>query len=251
MGAYFILKNPGSLPETKSIAGNNPLAQTNPIKWAEQPGKQIAQAANSYNATDFFAKSLFEKFKILDQNGKDPFASANPNDPNNQNFVKGVAEQLSKETLSFDQAVSDGDLKISPDNSREAKIGYLQSVAEITKNRFSDAKYQRSADQIISDIENDCTESNLGLSTNGKIADLYNNLVNDYLNLSTPSDYLSFHKSIIAHFRKSEAVYGALANCFNDPLKGYMAAQNLPQLITNVQQIQLSLLKKSKEVGLD
>ena len=255
-GSYFIIKNSGSLQEVKPIAGNSGndlLAQSSPIKWVEntavnKSNGQSAKAANSYNATDFFAESLFEKLKSSDQVGKDPFISPDPSDLKNQNFIKGVANQLNKETLSFDQTVSDSDLKISADNSKEAKAVYFQAVAEITKNRFNDSKYIRSADQIISDIENDCKGS--GPSMNQEVANLYGDLVDDYLNLSTPSDYLSLHKSIIIHFKKSDAVYSALANCFNDPIKGYAAAQELSNLADNTQNIQNVLAKKYKENGL-
>jgi len=251
MGSYFILKNPGSLPEVKPIAGNSGsglLAQTSPVKWVEQPEKKIAEAANSYNATDFFAKSLFEKLKSSDQAGKDPFASVDSSDLNNQKFINGVVADLGKDALSFDQTVNNSDLKISPDNSKENKIKYLQTIAEITKNRFNDPKYIRSADQIISDIENDCKGS--GSSMNQEVANLYRDLVNDYLNLTTPLDYLSLHKNIIIHFKKSEAIYESLANCLNDPIKGYVAAQELINLADNTQNIQDILVKKYKEVGL-
>ena len=259
-GSYFILKNSGSLPEIKPVnngSSNDLLAQTqkNPIKWVEnavlnESNGQTAKAANSYNATDFFAKSLFEKLKSLDQTGKNPFEIIDPRDLNNQKFVNGVVNELNKESLSFDQTVNNSDLKISADNSKEAKIIYLQAVAEITKSRFNDAKYQRSADQIISDIESDCTKSASSISTNEKIAGLYHDLVNDYLNLSAPSDYLSLHKNIIVHFKKSEAVYGAIANCFNDPIKGYIATQELSNLADNTQNIQNILVKKYNESGL-
>jgi len=251
MGSYFIVKNFSSLPEVKPIAGNSGsslLAQTSPIKWVEQPERKIAEAANSYNATDFFAKSLFEKLKSSDQAGKNPFTIPDPSDLNNQKFINGVVADLGKDALSFDQTINAGDLEISSDNSKENKIKYLQAIAAITKNRFNDSKYVRSADQIISDIENDCKGS--GSSMNQEVANLYKNLVGDYLNLATPLDYLSLHKSIIAHFKKSQFIYSALANCSNDPIKGYVAAQELINLADNTQNIQNVLAKKYKEVGL-
>ena len=135
--------------------------------------------------------------------------------------------------------IDNSQLKILLDNSKEAKTTYLENIQKITKERFSDPKYQRSAEQLINNINNDCFigEQN---SLNREFSNLYQNLVNDYLNLTVPSDWVDIHKKIIIYFKKANLVYRDLAECLQDPIRGYVAIWALPQLISEGQQIQTS-----------
>lgn len=271
--SYLIFKN--SLPAITSATDtdnpqNNALGNVSgqvPIQWINKIGSSIANLADSSSAevtaadnnstsvlngadspnlTQQIAQSLFTEMRSRDQSGSQPFQDFNPNDPTSQQFIAQATSNLGSNSF-FNQDVSDSDLKISGDNSKDAKVNYLNSIKDISVNRFNDPKYIRSADQVEADIQVDCFGGS-GTSMNQQVADLYKNLTQDYLNLPVPSDWLDLHKQIIGSLKTSNAIYQALANCASDPVGGYLAAKSLPQLFDKVKSVQDLLAQKYNEV---
>ena len=75
--------------------------------------------------------------QTLDQKGVE---NIDPNDPQNQEAIKKAMAELQNFSL-FDESISDKDLKISQDNSKEAKSKYLMETAQIIlKNSNNDYK---------------------------------------------------------------------------------------------------------------
>lgn len=183
--------------------------------------------------------------KLLDANGNNPF-NADPTDPKTQEAIKKSISDVS--LINFYSPLKENDIKISADNSRTNKIAYLKSIEEITIKRFNDEKFIRTGEQIIADINGDCFST--GFSLSGELAELYKNLTNDYLALAVPSDWVGFHKSAVEHFEKTNVVYQSVSECAKDPIKGYSAAQTIPQLFENADDIQSQFVQKYKEVGL-
>lgn len=269
--SYLVFKN--SLPEiTSATDANNPqksalgnVSGQVPIQWINKIGSSIANIAdssssvttgvnannsfggsNNQNLTQSLAQSLFNQMQSQDQSGKQPLQQFNPADPTNQQFIAQATNSLSPDYF-FNQNVNASDLKVSNDNSKQAKMNYMDSIKTISSNRFNDPKYIRSADQVESDIQLDCFGGS-GTSGNQALADVYKNLVGDYLNLPVPSDWLDLHREIISSLKASNAIYQALANCSTDPVRGYLAAKSLPQLFDEAKAVQDLLAQKYNEI---
>ena len=191
---------------------------------------------------------MFSSMQKLDQSGTNPFENFDPKSSESRKLIQEAIANIQTPSSFFSQSVDDKDLKISLDNSKEAKAEYIQNIEKINQKRFSDSKYQRSLEQIASDVNNDCFGGDSSL--NRETAVLYQNLTDDYLNSSVPSNWLDLHKAIISHFQKAHLVYLALADCLTDPVKGSLAVKVLPQLTEKAQEIQNLLGSKAKEANL-
>ena len=270
IASYAILKNSAlKIDLTKSgLTEENAESSIsqNPIKWL---GKAVAKINDfiggesnesaqislpkdidfeNINLTEFVAKSSFTQMKNLDQSGKDPFENMDPNDPQNKEFIEKAVAGIGDPSSFFNPIVDDKDLKISQDNSKEAKIQYLRGIEQISKNRLNNPKYFRDIEQMAKDIQVDCMTG--GLSIHKELAQLQRDLLNDYLNLTVPQDWLSFHRDFVNIHKKTNLIYSALANCFQDPIKGNLAIQIFPQMVEESKEIQSTFYAKRLEMGL-
>ncbi len=276
-GSYFILKNPllsASTNTTSPNSGENATAQASgkiPINWISKIGDTIANIAsssfsdtslglepqtsalpstnNSSNLTEAVAQTIFSRMKTQDQAGNQPFQSFDPNNPSDQALLSEATQGLDPSSAFLGKIISDTDLKILSDNSKEAKVRYLETIQSITQTRFADARYKRSSDEIIADIQTDCFGTG-SQSMNQPVADLYKNLIQDYFNLKVPSDWVAPHKDILNYFSSANAVYQSFASCSQDPVKAYMATQALPKLMTEGQITQKAITGEAKSIGL-
>jgi hypothetical protein len=265
-GSYFIIKNSTSpLPsnQTQDVSALTPLIQ-NPLKWVESMVKSFTDNSsvergdniktenkNTTNLTELVAKTMFGQMKILDQRGKNPFQGQgfDPNDPQSQQLIQEALASIQDPAAFFNPSVEDKDLKISTDNSRETKAQYLKIIGDISQKHLGNSEYQRSAEQIIQETEQDCL-SYRSDSINLQLNASYKNAAQDYLGINVPSEWTNIHKQMIAYFKKGSLIYGILGNCSEDPIKGYLAAQELPQFISEAQIIQDKLNKEVAEVNL-
>src|SRR3989344_1974398 len=250
-GSYFILKNPLSSASTNNVsldAGENATADISgqiPINWISKIGDTIADIAsssfsdvsgfgveaqtsappanNSRNLTEAVAQTIFSRMKTQDQAGNQPFQSFNPNNPSDQALLSEATQSLDPAELFFGNPYSVRDVKISTDTSADAKVAYLTAIQAITQNRFGDKKHQRSSDQIIVDIQADCFGG--GASLNQQLANVYKNLIQDYLNFTVPADWIAPHKDILNYFQSAHLIYQSFAGCSQDPVRAYMATQ--------------------------
>ncbi len=266
--AYFTVKN--SVPAAGVIQTENEtdikgLANGNLFDWlnnsadknigiADQPTDNLSQSNisqsdnQSDNLTDLVAQSVFNGMKIMDQNGTNPFDSGNVNDSQIKEIIQANVNNLS--TSIFNVSINEKDLKISQDNSIEAKTEYFNKIGQISQNRFGGYKYPDSIEQFNEDLTSDCFTGG-GDSFNRQLAALYQNLTDDYMNLVAPSDLTDFHKQAISHLKKAHLVYQAVADCSKDPVKGYLAIQSLSSLVDKAKEIQSLLEKKYNETGLN
>jgi len=276
-GSYFIIKN-SALSFSVGQAGedNNSSSQgllsENPIKWLENKadsftesikniansGKSVAESIenaevndkNSINLTELVAQTMFGKIKDLDQAGKNPFQEEGFDLKNeeSQKLIQDAVASIQGGGDLFDSEIKYEDLKISNDNSKEAKMNYLFSIQEAFKKYFNDPSLQPDQDQLMNNVNQDCFGG--GGSANFKIAEAYNNTANECLNISVPSDWLEVHKEIILSLKKGNLIFKAIAGCIADPMKGYLAVQALPQLAAEITAVGNALKKKAAEDGL-
>ncbi len=279
VGSYLIVKNSIPFLSASQIKNNSgqessdqELLGQNPIKWLENKANSFTESIkdmanlgkpatmgtdnanandeNSVNLTEMVAKTMFNKMKNLDQSGQNPFQGQDfdPNDEQSQKLIQEAVASMQGEGNLFNPKIEDKDLKISSDNSKEAKFNYLISMQEKIRKYFNDSSLQPSEDQLMKNIDRDCFGG--GGSANSKIAEAYNNAANENLNISVPSSWADIHKETILFLKKGNLIFGAIAGCAIDPMKGYLAVQALPQLAGEITATQDALKKKADEDGL-
>jgi hypothetical protein len=251
IASYAILKN--SAPKfdlTKSgLTEENAESSIakNPIKWLSRTvsklndfvsGKESDEAKISlpqnidfenFNLTEFVAKSSFTQMKNLDQSGKDPF-EIDPNDPASKEFIEKAIASISDPSVLFSPTIDDKDLKISQNNSKEAKKKYFDAIGKVMlENINSDYRNPMIAMQNFA--------SNYDVSGIKRIIDAYSKMLNGVVNTEVPSDYLEIHKRYIVFLKKAKMVYSAIANYDKDPVKATLSAK----LITGVAEADLAI----------
>lgn len=249
-------------------AASAPSLSHAPIQWAEKLKEFVAQdghasgtsaagmvagAASSggeVNVTRFVAQSLFGKMKGLDQNSQNPFQNFDPNDAESQKIIQdALAELRSGSSTLFSDAVASNEIKISNDTSRDTERVYFESVGNISRNRLGDARFKRSADETIGDIQGSCSGDTATMQLHKDLSGAYAAAADDYLAMKAPKDIVSLHTRIIGYLRKTSAIYRAIATCADDPIKGYLAAQAFSQEILHAGEIQLEINEHAKALG--
>lgn len=265
VGSYFLIKNSGSpsTPEESSEKSGNVIANNSVVRWAKNlfSGEENSSAGSfikfnttsaragdpSIDLTKISANAIFEKMKALDQSGQNPFESSDPNDPKNKEIINGMLAGLGKSPSFLNQPVSNEELKISNDNSKEAKAKYFMDLNRIISDKFNNPKYARNPEQIINDIKIDCFGA--GSETDKELASVLSVAVKNFLNVAVPSDFIDLHKKTVSFLKSSQSIYQALANCSQDPMGGYMATQALPDLAKETISVRTLLDKKYDEVN--
>ena len=260
--SYFFFENKSPtvslITPDDNKTGNNSLNSVldaqNSSRWIESLGKSLlggeenfaasssdimssGEKTDSTNLTQQLASLIFEKMKNSDQQGENPFEDINVNGPQSQELIQDAVDNMSL-PLDSVKPPQESELNISSDNSQEAQRIYLEKAQEILKRNFDNSQYQSiTEDNLLNSVQQDCFSPG-AQSLNKDLANQYRALVNDYLALAVPASLSDVHKEIVFYFRKMIFIHQSLAECFDDPIKGYLAIETLPQLIEDGQKIQ-------------
>lgn len=221
------------------------------LKQADINNADISKSSD--NLTNVIGQSLFGGIRTLDQSGINPFGSIDVNNPKTQSIIQQSVNQISASNIKLNTAeVSDGDFKTSSDNSKQAKIAYLSDVRNIFDRQITNPLlWISSADQIISDIDDDCFYKT-GTSLNGQRAEFFKSLVGGYLNLSVPSDWLALHKELVSFFNNGQIFFSAFSSCSDDPVKAGILTDNFTSWLNQSwPKLYGDLVQKYKDVGLN
>jgi len=251
IGAYFIT-NSGRASSTLAENSSNIKASSlgellnTTSSLNQKSDSPVFDTNDKNNLTKALGDNLFEQ--IEEQNAANPdfFSSTSSV---NDTAQKIVENSLNNSSLNLNQPVKETDLKISQDNSKTAKLKYFQNLDEISINRFNDPSHKITPQQTTDNVIADCSVNVSALDK--ELANFYPSVVKDYLNVAVPSDFINLHEKIIMHFNNAALIYQALTNCFQDPIKGYIAAQALPSLAEETITIQAALGEKYKEITLE
>ncbi len=244
VGSYFIIKNSAVSSSATSNSTNEISEKISqsiqelknlPIQWSENNENN-----SSNNLTQNIGQDVFEQIKGIDFS-KQNSASL----PANFDLMTAglTKEALQKQLADFNliSDISDSELKIYQDNSKEEKTKYLDTIGKINKKDLGD--FNKNYLLIIVDVF-----QKLDVSSANQIADIYKNLAADYINTLVPSDWLETHKKIIIHFKNSETIYRAMASYLTDPIKGYLALEVIQDSVNNGEQVNLLLQKEVNEL---
>lgn len=187
------------------------------------------------NLTKNFGDALYKQIQQTKNLSNDDIDSLSE-DLVNKTIGKSLAE------FQLVSVINDSEIKISPDVSQEAKNQYLKTLGEINVKNFGD--FKKNYIQVIVD-----TYQKLDYSSANRLANIYKNLANDYLNLTVPADWVGIHKQLILHVKNAEIIYRAMANYPTDPFKGLLAFESVDSVVNSAQEIQAILEEKIKEVA--
>ncbi|MDP3014880.1 MAG: hypothetical protein Q8N28_00425 [bacterium] len=255
-GGYLIIKDSkpagsGSYITLESSGEAVEKSPKSPIQWMEKAKEFISNPieslglnnkadgnnldnAASFNLTEFVAKSVAGQMQTLDQQGVE---NIDPNDPQNQEAIKKAMAELQNFSL-FDESISDKDLKISSDNSKEAKSKYLIETTQIILKNFNEQKMDpKKALEMLVD--------NLNTSGVSQIADAYSKIFNGFLNTETPLDYLSLHKRYVVLLKKAKETYQGLVDYNNDPVRAALSMQLVSKIAETEMEIRNEYYQKA------
>lgn len=249
--AYFILQNSSSISsnvgsdvavskqeeQVAEFISEKPLDATSSEFFSGQNGKT---GKNNYNITQSLAESVFNNINSSDIAGKiknsiSPSADSLPNLNMNDVLAKAQADLR---LFSMDD-IEDSQLKISADNSKEAKQKYLEDIAVVLKKDAGN--FNKNYLQIIVD-----TYQKTNSSSAKQAADIYERLATDFTNISTPSDWRDVQKATVVYYKNSEVVYRAMADYQSDPIRGYAALEIVEQVVDEGLAVQQLLTGKVK-----
>lgn len=261
MGGYFLAnknQDDGVVAE-KQTTGNklgmdDPL-QTNDAGTGDDPAKgtggTYTPTDTKGNVTKMIAQSMFLKMKQLDESGTNPFGELNSKDPKTRALVEESINNV-PETI-FETTINTKDIKVTQDNSRSAKMRYIEGIDRITKARFAGAAGEKfklaSAQELTDNLDKDCFGDGSS-DKNGVMSKAYEELFNDYKGLTVPSSWIAIHKAILGHFKELSDIYGAFGTCKEDPIRAYVGIDRLPEVYARTGDIQKMLNAKATELGL-
>lgn len=262
LGGYFFANHIQSKKDAAVVdeqKTDNKLGLENPLQVADSDKVDVSQGANTPyvptnangNVTRMVAQSLFSKMQQMDQGGKNPFGQLDTSDPQTRSMIEDTIQNV-PDTI-FATAISASEIKITADNSRDAKMRYMQGVSQITKQYFytSDANQftVKSSQELINNLQKDCFESD-GSTKNAALSKEYKGVFEAYKGLTVPSSWVAMHKVILGYFKELGDIYGAFTQCKEDPIRAYVGIDRLPDVYAETSTIQKMLNEKAVELGL-
>lgn len=175
------------------------------------------------NLTDKLGKTYAQA--IIGLNPDDPLSvngERGLNVPSQESVNAVLQEQLSQK-LSFD-LFKKGDLKISNENSAVDKLTYLEKLNGLSEKNFSNLK-----GNFVEMLDEWALKQN-----NEPLKDYLLRIpkqINDILSLSVPSDLADFHLQNLNLWQKKLTAFTAMLNMNEDPIKSYLAIQELPGIV--------------------
>lgn len=185
------------------------------------------------NLTQIFTNSLFDQVQASGAINGDPKNLNKNKDVINKNILSDVLMATPQFKTVAD--IKDSSLKISTDNSVDAKGNYLKTFGEMVKKYFPDPSIINYY-QIVIDVYR-----NNKIDTAVKLANAYKNLANNFISVSVPSEMVNFHKEIIIYYKNAEMTYGAMSGYLEDPIGGSVALELGDKLLNEGVQIQSDL----------
>ncbi|MFA5083989.1 MAG: hypothetical protein WC475_01205 [Candidatus Paceibacterota bacterium] len=231
-GAYFITapkKNSVSDGNTSNINLSSFLSGTDNLYNFDEKN----------NITKALGQNLFEEIQNNNLINQDERTLAS----NINSLSEDLAGKVINDSMSDLELVSviyDSDLRITKDTSKEAKNAYLKAVEDISKKNFGN--FSENYLQVVVD-----TFQKLDPASANRLAGIYRNLADDYLELTVPADWVDIHKKIIIYAKNSEIIYQAMAGYPTDPIKGGLALEAIDSLVNNANEIQNIFGEKIKE----
>ncbi len=132
---------------------------------------------------------------------------------------------------------SSRDVRVSSDNSKEAQLAYIKQLESVTTKNFSGFRTS-----IIDLLDGWMTTQNPALFDS--YLQIVSKQIDGLLQISTPSLWTTFHVQHINMWQKKLTLFTALSELENDPLKAYVALQEIPAVFDEGLDLQSVLEEK-------
>lgn len=231
----------------KKDFGNFSLVK-NPIDWIEEKfsdeenkSLSLKSADGENNITKNFIDGIVGSIGSENFIDGDGFIDKNAADKKIFNNATGKYK-IDLGLIDFN-SIKDSDIKISEDNSKEAKNKYLESIKNIHINQFGD--FNKSYLVIAHDAFN---KKDFALAI--RAVNIYKNLLTDYYKLEIPSNWKDIHKKLISYSKNSEIIYSSMIDYDKDPMRAYLAVEMIEKSIINdTEQLRKDMEEKYKEIN--
>jgi hypothetical protein len=129
------------------------------------------------------------------------------------------------------------DLKISDNNSSINQLSYLENVGKISQKNFGNLKYN------FAEMLDEWALKENNAPMEGYVSRIPNQ-IEDLKILTVPSELIDFHLQNLNLWKKKLVIFTAIINMKNDPLKTFLAAQELPNIVQESLDLQDIVEKK-------
>jgi len=146
-----------------------------------------------------------------------------------------IARGLSSKTFGLE------DIRISNDNSVESQIAYMESVDSLLRKNFPG--FNRNITDIVEEFTQNGDSDSLEYLTI-RIPEYIDGL----LDLKVPSLWQVYHLQLVNLWQKKLTAYRAILDVKNDPLKTYIAIQEIPNIINEDLTLQAILIERYQEL---
>ncbi len=139
-----------------------------------------------------------------------------------ENAIEGL-ENIDK-TVDYPQ-FKEKDIKVVDNTSDEREIEYIEELDQTLWNNFEELKNENSVSALRGFLEDN----------NSEILDKFINTVpqhiDDLLKIEVPENWASYHLQMLNLWQKKLTMYKTMKNREDDPLKAYLAIQDLPIIL--------------------
>lgn len=258
VGGYFLAGTDpdGFIAAEKKMLGNklgldSALQESGLDGGSGQAGALYMPTDANGNITKMVAQSMFLKMRQLDAKGDSPFDGIDPQNALTAEMIGDTVENIPGSI--FEVKIDTKDIKITKDNTKSAKMKYIEGIDRITQKRFLGAAGTKfkpvSSEAFLNNFNTDCFEAGTS-EKNIELSAAYLEIYNDYKNLTVPYAWMDMHKMILAHFKELSDIYGAFTQCKDDPIRAYVAIDRLPEVVAETADIQKVINKKASELGI-
>lgn len=239
-GSAIASDNASSSPDAFPMNTEALSSLTNVSSSALAGGQASVQSggdATTSNLTQNITSELASQFISMPLSGQLDASSAQA--LASQFDFQSIGGELSQNNLGLDAPVDVTSLHVVDDSSTPALLAYgnAYGVAVLKSNVISDLLNANGTQTMIDAAmkQNDVGSLNDFLARDKQV-------INTLYGLSVPRAYLDFEIKNIQFFSNVEKIFSTFGNSQDDPVKTYMAFEALPDLITQWQGIQSSII---------
>jgi len=252
--AYFIVNNSNPAPASSLTTTKQPqnISSANeykpPFEWFRETVSSGLSSSTVRNSNLTYGLINAVGQIINKEKTTNDFPSSIISNKTLSENISPISEKILNNALSDSLSdfnlvlnISDSDLKISQDVSRDAKARYLKALQEIAQKNLGD--FNKAYIEIVYEA---VSQGNPSPAL--QFSEISRKIADDYLNLAVPADWKEMHKGIIIYYRNASIIYRAIANYPQDAVKGYMALEMLEGLVNKAEEIHKEMVQKAQEI---
>ena len=181
------------------------------------------------NLTEAVVQNYFGEFVKNDLNAPDV------------NFTEEKIQEQIVNGLTFDEFGLE-DFRVSKDDSIKAQVAYMKSIDALLNKNFPGFK------QNITDILEEFMQEGNSSSLDYLVAHIPG-YIDGLLALETPPLWKVYHLQLLNLWQKKLVAYRAILSVEEDPLKSYIAVQEIPNIINEDVTLQAILIERYQELN--